>query len=197
MSPTDIFIDHIPGISYDLISHLKTQRIFDKHEIEKHVLEAALSELLETPYFFGMDEYKNYLQMDWNALATDPKEIYCNSNEILYLKPNAVRAVSIVVVPNVIGFHRKYIELRVCPVMPKCMDAEEESLKQIVESDKMTAKLWVKYSCEVPEIIWDNLVIMQDELFAGQYYDFEMIFHNVSAIGGFFHYEVIVSDCEY
>lgn len=175
------------------MSYLKTIKIFDKPELEKKVIEEALNALFKTPYFFDMDKYKNYTLMDWNSLATDPKEIYCNT-EIIRLKPNTGKAISIVVIPNVVGYHHKYIELRVCPLTQSVADCKEScDLRQIVETDFMISKLWIEYNCSIPEIIWDNVIIMQDQLYAGEFYDFEMLFQNISSVGGFFYYDVIVS----
>ncbi|KAM7351072.1 uncharacterized protein ACRADG_004056 [Cochliomyia hominivorax] len=185
-------LDLIPDISYDLVALLKSLKIFDKTELEKKIIEEALNALLKTPYFSDMDKNKNYTQMDWNSLATDPKEIYCNA-EIIRLKPNTGKAIAIMVIPNVIGFQNKCVELRVCPLaIPQLNPIYKKSNKaKIVPTSYMTSKLWIEYNCAVPEVIWDNVVIMQDKLYAGEYYDFEMTFENNSNIGGFFYYDVI------
>lgn len=183
-------------MSYDLITKLKNTKLFDKTELEKKIIEEALNTLLKTPYFGEMDKYKNYTQMDWNSLPTDPREIYCN-HEIIRLKPNTGKAITIMVIPNVIGFHNKYIELRVCPLALQEQEelglCNNQNKGDIVKTQHMVTKLWIEYNCAVPEVIWDNVVIMQEPLYAGEYYDFKMLFENNSNIGGFFYYDVIVS----
>uniref|UniRef100_A0A1I8MUJ3 Uncharacterized protein n=1 Tax=Musca domestica TaxID=7370 RepID=A0A1I8MUJ3_MUSDO len=197
-------LDSIPTIASNLIYHLKKLKIFDKPDMEQKVIEEALSALLQTSYFYDMDKYKNYCNMDWNSLSSDPKEIYCN-NEIIYLNPNTGKVISVVVIPNVIGHQQKYIELRVCPILPpssnpdddnNVADSIESNLQQIVRSNNLLSKLWVEYNCSVPEIVWDNVINMQDPLYAGELYEFEMIFENCSKIGGFFYFDVI-PDNEY
>ncbi|XP_065356796.1 uncharacterized protein LOC135951140 [Calliphora vicina] len=183
-------LDLIPDMAHNFVSYLKTIKIFDKPELEKQIVEEALNVLLKTPYFYDMDKYKNYTQMDWNSLPTDPKEIYCNT-EIIRLKPNTGKVISIVVIPNAIGYHHKYVELRVCPLMPATSGNRNTNSVKIVETDHMISKLWIEYNCAIPEIIWDNVVIMQDKLYAGEFYDFQMSFENNSCIGGFFYYDVI------
>ncbi|XP_073825858.1 uncharacterized protein isoform X2 [Musca autumnalis] len=198
-------LDSIPTMAFNLLYHLKKIKIFDKPEMEKKVVEEALAALLQNSYFYDMDKYKNYCNMDWNALSSDPKEIYCN-NEIIYLNPNTGKVISVVVIPNIIGHHHKFIEFRVCPILPPpthSVDADyddlesaDSKLQQIVRSNNLISKLWIEYNCSVPEIIWDNVIDMQDPLYAGELYQFEMIFENSSKIGGFFYYDAI-PDNEY
>lgn len=174
------------------LNSLKKIKIFDKSDVEKKVVEEALTSLLEIPYFYEMDKYKNYCNMDWNALTSDPKEIYVN-NEIIHLNPNTGKTITVVTIPNVVGRQHKYIELRVCPTIPATIGEDEDPEQyQIVDSHHLISKLWVDYNCSVPEIVWDNVIDMQDPLYAGELYEFEMIFENRSKIGGFFYYDAIV-----
>ncbi|KNC22402.1 hypothetical protein FF38_04659, partial [Lucilia cuprina] len=183
-------LDFIPDMSHKFVSNVKNINIFDKPELEKRVLEEALNALLKTPYFSAIEKYKNYTQMDWNTLATDPQEIYCN-NEIIRLKPNTGKVIAIIVIPNIVGYQHKYIELRVCPLMQPSTNNALNNSSQIVETEHMISKLWLEYNCSVPEIKWNNEVILQDKIYAGEFYDFQMLFENTSNIGGFFYYDVI------
>lgn len=187
-----IYLDFIPGMAPNLLHYLKKIKIFDKPDMEKKVVEEVLDNFLKTPYFHEMDKHKNYCSMDWNSLPTDPREIYCN-NEIIFLNPNTGKAITVVVIPNTIGRKQKYIEFRVCPILPPPTEDEHPQLRQLVDSAHLKSKLWIEYNCSVPDVMWDNVIDMQDALYCGELYDFEMIFENCSKIGGFFYYEAIVS----
>ncbi|XP_075147702.1 uncharacterized protein LOC142221779 [Haematobia irritans] len=185
-------LDHIPNLASHLLNYLKKSHIYDKPEMEKMVLDEALTALLKIPYFCDMDKYKNYCNMNWNALASDPKEIYCN-REIIHLYPNTGKVITIVVIPNIVGRQHKFIELRLCPILTHLNDVDEDpNLKQTVDSHNFLTKLKIDYTCSVPEIRWNNEIDIQDRpMFAGELYEFEMIFQNCSTIGGFFYYEAI------
>ncbi|XP_061398688.1 uncharacterized protein LOC133334406 [Musca vetustissima] len=190
-------LDFIPTMATSLLHHLKKIKIFDKPEMEKKVIDETISALLQTSYFHDMDKYKNYCNMDWNSLPSDPKEIYCN-NEIIFLHPNTGKVLSVMIIPNVIGDHQKFLEFRVCPILPSPEaddDSDDDSkLQQIVRSSNLLSRLWIEYNCEVPEIRWGNVIDMKGPHYAGELYEFEMVFENCSKIGGFFFYDVIKDD---
>lgn len=165
------------------------------------MVEALKSLLQNTPYFKTMDEHKNYTEMDWNLLATDPRELYANQ-EIIHLLPNTGKAIFIMVIPNIIGAHHKFVTFRTCPLVSVQGNNEASNMTsgdptewlQIVESkDVMTSKLFIEYTCAVPEILWDDDITMEQQLYAGETYDLVLQFENMSNIGGFFYYDVVVS----
>lgn len=173
---------------WETITH---QRTFHKQETDKAILDEALTCLLKTSYFQGIDKYKNYMQMDWNALSNDPKEVYVlNKPDVLI--PNSGKVVSIVLIPNVLGLHHRNLIVRVCPQVMGMTFDEDPNLRRVVDSKPMISYIPIEYDCAVPEIIWDNIIEIEKEVFIGEMYEFDMFFDNHDYIGGFFFYDVLV-----
>lgn len=143
-------------------------------------------------YFQGMDKHKNYKLMDWSLISNDPKEIYI-LNDTFYLLPNGNKTISFVLIPNNIGSKQRYINIRICPHSSCELEDNDDNFESYINSTTMITKLLVDYVCGVPEITWDSVISMEDKLYVGEMYDFEMVFKNRSDIGGFFFYEVVVS----
>lgn len=187
-----IYIETIPRLAHGFWETITHQRIIHKQETDKAILDEALSCLVKSNYFRGIDKYKNYMQMDWNALSTDPKEVYVlNKPEVLI--PNNGKVVSIVLIPNVLGSHHRNLIVRVCPQVMGMTFNEDPNLRRVVDSKPMITKIPIEYDCAVPEIIWDNLIEIEKEIFIGDMYEFDMFFDNHDFIGGFFFYDVLVS----
>uniref|UniRef100_A0A1A9W0K3 Uncharacterized protein n=1 Tax=Glossina brevipalpis TaxID=37001 RepID=A0A1A9W0K3_9MUSC len=186
-------LEEIPQAAPDFVKKMRSSKVFQKTDAEKFILDEVLNTLLAMPYFQGMDKNKNYMHMDWNALANDPREIYV-SEEILYLNSNTGKAMSVVIIPNIVGFRQRFISVRVCPEPLPVLDDEPENLHRYVDSTYMEARIPIEYTCAVPEITWDNIINMEERLYIGEFYDFVMTFENNDEIGGFFYYD-IVPDC--
>ncbi|EDW03468.1 GH10488 [Drosophila grimshawi] len=186
-------LEPISGMTNYLLQNLKTQKIFDKSETEKRVIQEALRSLLNMQYFSIMKKHDNFIFLDWNAVPSDPKEIYCDT-EIINLRPNTGRSISILIIPNRVGYYHRSLTVRVCPVIPQgsseCSEASET--KTLIESHFLCSKLWYEYNCCTPEIDWINYVDLTDRItFAGEEYEFEMGFDNKSYVAGFIHFDVI------
>lgn len=131
------------------------------------------------------------MQMDWNALSNDPKEIYVlNKPEVLL--PNSGKVISIVLIPNVLGSHQRYLTVRVSPQVMGMTYNEDPNLRRVVDSKPMISRIPIEYECAVPEIIWDNVVEMEKDVYIGEIYEFNMFFDNKDYIGGFFFYDIMV-----
>uniref|UniRef100_A0A1A9VXN7 Uncharacterized protein n=1 Tax=Glossina austeni TaxID=7395 RepID=A0A1A9VXN7_GLOAU len=186
----DTLLEQIPQAAPDFVKKMRGGKILQKPDAEKFILDEVLNVLLGMPYFQGMDKNKNYVHMDWNALANDPREIYV-SEEIIYLAPNTGKAMSVVIIPNVVGFRQRFISMRVCPEPLPALDDEPEDSHRYVDSSYMEARIPIEYTCAVPEITWDNIINMEERLYVGEFYDFAMAFENNDDIGGFFYYDVV------
>ncbi|KAL9924984.1 uncharacterized protein ACN2A1_010385 [Glossina fuscipes fuscipes] len=183
-------LEEIPQAAPDFVKKMRGGKIFQKADAEKFILDEVLNVLLAMPYFQGMDKNKNYVHMDWNAVANDPREIYV-SEEILYLSPNTGKAMSVVIIPNIVGFRQRFISVRVCPEPLPVLDDDPEDSHRYVDSSYMEARIPIEYTCAVPEITWDNIINMEERLYVGEFYDFAMTFENNDDIGGFFYYDVV------
>jgi len=178
-----------------LLTNLKKQKIFDKSETDRRVIQEALMGLLNTKYFSVFTKHNNYIFMDWNALPSDPREVFCD-NEIIYLRPNTGRSITILLVPNKVGYFHRSLSVRICPAVATSLESSEDHpiMKTLIKSEFLCSKLWFEYNCVVPEILWSNLVDLSHRtIYAGEDYNFEMTFSNRSIIGAFLHYDVIVS----
>lgn len=134
------------------------------------------------------------MQMDWNALSNDPKEVYVlNKPDVLI--PNAGKVVSIVVIPNMIGLQQRNLTVRVCPQVMGITFEEDPNLRRVVSSKPMISHIPIEYNCAVPEIIWDNTIEIEKAVYIGETYQFDMTFDNHDYIGGFFFYDVLVYCC--
>lgn len=191
-SPT---VEPIPAIAAHLLQTLKKQKIFDKTETDKRVIHEALASLLNINYFNIFNKHNHFIFMDWHAIPSDPKEIYCD-NEIIYLRPNTGRSITILLIPNKLGYYRRSLTVRICPALPQvCTESsDDQQFKSLIKSELMCSKLWFEYNCCAPDIEWDNYVDLTDRIiYAGEEYGFQMVFTNMSSIPGFLHFDVIVS----
>lgn len=163
-----------------LLTHLKKQKIFDKSETDRRVIQEALMGLMNTKYFSVFTKHNNYIFMDWNAIPSDPREIYCD-NEIIYLRPNTGRSITILLIPNKVGYHHRSLSVRICPALPPSGNAdssEEHPVeKTLVKTEFLCSKLWFEYNCFTPEILWNNMVDLSSRtIYAGEDYDFDILF---------------------
>ncbi|KAH8278034.1 hypothetical protein KR026_003841, partial [Drosophila bipectinata] len=191
-------MEPIPQMAAQLLTHLKKQKIFDKSETDRRVIQEALMGLMNTKYFSVFTKHNNYIFMDWNAIPSDPREIYCD-NEIIYLRPNTGRSITILLIPNKVGYHHRSLSVRICPALPPQGNAESSDdhpvVKALVKSEFLCSKLWFEYNCIAPDIQWNNLVDLSSRtIYAGEDYAFDMNFSNRSTVGGFIHFDVIPTD---
>ncbi|XP_068141752.1 uncharacterized protein [Drosophila tropicalis] len=193
-------MEPVPVMAAHLLTNLKKQKIFDKSETDKRVIQEALQSLLNTKYFSVFTKHNNFIFMDWNAIPSDPQEVYCD-NEIIYLRPNTGRSITILIIPNKVGYFHRSLTVRICPALPSnSPDSSEDHLNDriLIKSDFLCSKLWFEYNCCVPEIEWDNLVdLTRRVIYAGESYDFDMKFLNLSNVGGFLHFDVIPNDMSF
>ncbi|XP_050741156.1 uncharacterized protein LOC108029238 isoform X2 [Drosophila biarmipes] len=189
-------MEPIPQMAAHLLTNLKKQKIFDKSETDRRVIQEALMGLLTTKYFSVFTKHNNYIFMDWNALPSDPREVFCD-NEIIYLRPNTGRSITILLIPNKVGYFHRSLSVRICPAVATSGDSSDDHpiMKTLIKSEFLCSKLWFEYNCVVPEILWSNLVDLSHRtIYAGEDYNFEMTFSNRSIIGAFLHYDVIPTD---
>ncbi|XP_064539581.1 uncharacterized protein LOC135429246 isoform X1 [Drosophila montana] len=192
-------MEPVPIMAAHLLKNLKKQKIFDKSETDKRVIQEALSSLLNTNYFNIMKQHDNFTFLDWNAIPTDPNEVYCD-NEIIYLRPNTGRSITILIVPNRVGYFHRSLSVRICPATPIATteSTEDHHLKTLIKSEFLCSKVWFEYNCCTPEITWENCVDLTDRvIYAGEEYAFDMIFWNTSKIAGFVHYDVIPNEMNF
>ncbi|XP_017074987.2 LOW QUALITY PROTEIN: uncharacterized protein LOC108110432 [Drosophila eugracilis] len=193
-------MEPIPQMAAHLLTSLKKQKIFDKSETDRRVIQEAMLGLLNTKYFSVFTKHSNYIFMDWNAVPSDPREVFCD-NEIIYLRPNTGRSITILLVPNKVGYFHRSLSVRICPAIPPpSLDSSDDHpiMKSLIKSEFLCSKLWFEYNCVVPDIVWSNLVdLSQRIIYAGEDYDFEMTFSNRSIIGAFIHYDVIPTDMSF
>ncbi|KAH8271115.1 hypothetical protein KR018_012407, partial [Drosophila ironensis] len=198
---TDFEAEPIPQMASHLLAHLKKQKIFDKSETDKRVIQEALVGLINTKYFSGFVKHNDYIFMDWNAIPSDPREVYCD-NEIIYLRPNTGRSISIVLIPNKVGYHHRSLSVRICPSMPPMGEDDEDPdhpiVKSLIRSEFLCSKLWFEYHCVAPEIEWNNMVDLSHRtIYAGEDYSFNMTFTNRSLVGAFVHFDVTPTDMSF
>ncbi|KAH8323278.1 hypothetical protein KR067_004291, partial [Drosophila pandora] len=194
-------MEPIPQMAAQLLTHLKKQKIFDKSETDRRVIQEALLGLMNTKYFSVFTKHNNYIFMDWNAIPSDPREIYCD-NEIIYLRPNTGRSITILLIPNKVGYHHRSLSVRICPALPPPgnVDSSEDYPveKTLVKTEFLCSKLWFEYNCFSPEILWNNTVDLSSRtIYAGEDYAFDILFTNRSIVGGFIHFDVIPTDMSF
>ncbi|XP_043647447.1 uncharacterized protein LOC122615916 [Drosophila teissieri] len=193
-------MEPIPQMAAHLLTSLKKQKIFEKSETDRRVIQEALVGLLNSKYFSVFTKHNNYIFMDWNAVPSDPREVYCD-NEIIYLRPNTGRSITILLVPNKVGYFHRSLSVRICPVVANpSMDSSEDHpiMKTMIKSEFLCSKLWFEYNCVVPDIVWSNMVDLSSRtIYAGEDYDFEMTFANRSIIGAFLHFDVVPNDMSF
>ncbi|KAH8409413.1 hypothetical protein KR222_002720, partial [Zaprionus bogoriensis] len=192
-------MEPIPTMATQLLKALKKQKIFDKSETDKRVIQEAMLGLMHLSYFSDFTKHNNFIFMDWNAIPSDPKEIYCD-DEIIYLRPNTGRSITILIIPNRTGYYHRSLTVRICPAMP--MPGSESSdngqLKSLIKSEFMCSKLWFEYYCCTPEIDWQNCVDLTYRItYAGEEYTFDIPFSNLSNVGGFLHFDVIPNEMSF
>ncbi|XP_041631898.1 uncharacterized protein [Drosophila kikkawai] len=187
-------MEPIPVMAAQLLSNLKKKKIFDKSESDRRIIQEALIGLLHTKYFSVFTKHNNFVFMDWNALPSDPQEVYCD-NEIIYLRPNTGRTITILVVPNRPGYYHRSLSVRICPALPSCSPESSDDqpiMKTLIKSEFLCSKLWFEYNCVVPDIEWSNIIDLSEyTVYAGEEYEFNMEFKNRSIVGAFLHYEVV------
>ncbi|KAH8244579.1 hypothetical protein KR038_007057, partial [Drosophila bunnanda] len=190
-------MEPIPVMAAQLLSNLKKKKIFDKSESDRRIIQEALMGLLHTKYFSVFTKHSNFVFMDWNGLPSDPREVYCD-NEIIYLRPNTGRTITILVVPNRPGYYHRSLSVRICPALPSSnpeSSDDQPTMRTLIKSEFLCSKLWFEYNCVVPDIDWYHIVDLSDRvIYAGEEYDFNMEFKNRSIIGAFIHYEVVPND---
>ncbi|EDV57289.2 uncharacterized protein LOC6541119 [Drosophila erecta] len=190
-------MEPIPQMAAHLLTSLKKQKIFEKSETDRRVIQEALVGLLSSKYFSVFTKHNNYIFMDWNGLPSDPREVHCD-NEIIYLRPNTGRSITILLVPNKAGYFHRSLSVRICPVVasPSLESSDDHPImKTMIKSEFLCSKLWFEYNCVVPDIAWSNMVDLSSRtIYAGEDYDFEMTFANRSIIGGFLHFDVVPND---
>ncbi|KAH8237861.1 hypothetical protein KR032_004475, partial [Drosophila birchii] len=193
-------LEPIPVMAAQLLTSLKKKKIFDKSESDRRIIQEALLGLLRTKYFSVFTKHSNFVFMDWNALPSDPREIYCD-NEIIYLRPNTGRTITILVVPNRPGYYHRSLSVRICPAVPPyTADSSDDkpTMRTLIKSEFLCSKLWFEYNCVVPDIEWYHMVDLSDRtIYAGEEYEFDMEFRNRSIIGAFVHYEVVPYDMSF
>ncbi|KAH8412221.1 hypothetical protein KR009_000536, partial [Drosophila setifemur] len=193
-------MEPIPQMASHLLTHLKKQKIFDKSETDRRVIQEALVGMLNTKYFSVFSKHNNYIFMDWNAIPSDPREVYCD-NEIIYLRPNTGRSITILLIPNKVGYYHRSLSVRICPALqPQGPESSEDHpvTRTLIKSEFLCSKLWFEYNCVAPEIIWSNMVdLTQRTIYAGEEYEFDMHFSNRSIVGAFLHYDVIPADMSF
>ncbi|KAH8266486.1 hypothetical protein KR044_004226, partial [Drosophila immigrans] len=185
----------VPAMASRLLKDLKKQKVFDKSETDKRVIQEALHGLLESNYFSIFQKHNNFIFMDWNSIPSDPNEVYCD-NEIIYLRPNTGRSITIMIIPNRVGYFHRSLTVRICPTMPPGdTESSEDHPKTLIKSEYLCSKLWYEYNCATPEIEWYNIVNLTEMIiYAGEEYNFNMLFSNVSSVGGFVHFDVIPNE---
>lgn len=189
-------MEPIPLMASNLLKNLKKQKVFDKSETDKRVIQEALQGLLETNYFSIFQKHNNFIFMDWNGIPSDPNEVYCD-NEIIYLRPNTGRSITILVIPNRVGYFNRSLTVRICPAMAPANSesSEDQQHRTLIKSDYLCSKLWFEYNCCTPEIDWYNIVNLTERtIYAGEEYNFNMLFTNISPVGGFLHFDVIPNE---
>ncbi|KAH8361013.1 hypothetical protein KR093_010871, partial [Drosophila rubida] len=191
-------MEPVPAMASRLLKDLKQQKVFDKSETDKRVIQEALQGLLETNYFSIFQKHNNFIFMDWNGIPSDPNEVYCD-NEIIYLRPNTGRSITILIIPNRVGYFHRSLTVRICPTMPAGeTETSEEHQKTLIKSEYLCSKLWFEYNCATPEIEWYNIVNLTElTVYAGEEYNFNMLFSNVSSVGGFMHFDVIPNEMSF
>ncbi|KAH8357028.1 hypothetical protein KR200_002314, partial [Drosophila serrata] len=193
-------LEPIPVMAAQLLTSLKKKKIFDKSESDRRIIQEALLGLLHTKYFSVFTKHSNFVFMDWNALPSDPREVYCD-NEIIYLRPNTGRTITILVVPNRPGYYHRSLSVRICPALPSSnTDSSDDlpAMRTLIKSEFLCSKLWFEYNCVVPDIEWYQIVDLMDRtIYAGEEYEFDMEFKNRSIIGAFIHYEVVPNDMSF
>ncbi|SPP79109.1 uncharacterized protein LOC117582439 [Drosophila guanche] len=192
-------MEPVPLLATHMLTNLKRQKIFDKTETDKRVIQEALHGLLSTKYFSIFTKHNNFIFMDWNALPSDPREVYCD-NEIIYLRPNTGRTITILLIPNQVGYFHRSLTVRICPSVLSNSGSSEnlQSVKTLIKSDFLCSKLWFEYNCVTPEIEWSHLVDLSSWIvYAGEEYEFDMSFYNRSNTGGFLHFDVIPNEMSF
>ncbi|EDW13046.2 uncharacterized protein Dmoj_GI18006 [Drosophila mojavensis] len=192
----EAIMDSVPEMASQLLKNLKKQKIFDKSETDKRVIQEALTSLLNTNYFNIMKTHNNFIFLDWNAIPSYPAEVYCD-NEIIYLRPNTGRSITILIVPNRVGYFHRSLTVRICPAIPLASSesSDDQQMKMLIKSEFLCSKLWFEYTCSTPDIIWESFVDLTDRImYAGEEYNFEMEFENASNVGGFVHFDVIPNE---
>ncbi|XP_030384254.1 uncharacterized protein LOC115631593 [Scaptodrosophila lebanonensis] len=191
-------MEPVPALAGQLLSNLKKQKIFEKSETDKRVIQEALQGLLNAKYFSQFTKHNNFIFMDWNSIPSDPQEVYCD-NEIIYLRPNTGRSITILIIPNKVGYFHRSLTVRICPAVSKSDDNSSEELsKMFIKSEFLCSKLWFEYNCCTPDIEWVNSVDLRNQIiYAGEDYDFDMTFTNTSHVGGFLHFDVVPAEMSF
>ncbi|ALC39538.1 CG15824 [Drosophila busckii] len=191
-------MEPVPVLASHLLKNLKKQKIFDKSETDKRVIQETLREMLNTKYFNIFSKHNNFIFMDWNALPSDPREIYCD-NEVIYLRPNTGRSITILIVPNRVGYFHRSLTVRICPAVPLPSESsEDQQHNTLIESKYLCSKLWYEFNCCIPDIEWINFVDLTERvIYAGEEYYFDMVFSNPSTVSGFVHYEVVPNEMSF
>ncbi|XP_053960537.1 uncharacterized protein LOC128864803 [Anastrepha ludens] len=193
----DEVLNVIPDFAFTIVNKIKEERYLEQREPEECVVSEALELMLNTNYFSTLKQFSNYAQMDWNIIPFNPKEIYCNK-EIIYLQPNAGKSVSVLLIPNRVGLFDRPLKIRICPI-----DEEDQDIgvadaswdyreKVFIHSKMFTSKIWLKYSCRLPEIHFTQDISYEKEtIYVGEEYKFGMVFKNVSEVPGFFYFDIV------
>ncbi|KAH8282977.1 hypothetical protein KR054_011387, partial [Drosophila jambulina] len=193
-------MEPIPVMAAQLLTSLKKKKIFDKSESDRRIIQEALISLLHTKYFSIFTKHSHFVFMDWNALPSDPREVYCD-NEIIYLRPNTGRTLTILVVPNRPGYYHRSLSVRICPALPSCSaesSDDQPAMRNLIKSEFLCSRLWFEYNCVIPDIEWNHIIDLSDRtIYAGEEYTFDMEFRNRSIIGAFIHYDVVPTDMSF
>lgn len=171
---------------------MKTEKPHQQPAAESKTVSTILDCLLSNPYFKSLDGASNYLEMDWDVLPTDPKELVLEK-EAFYLKPNESKSVTFVLVPNDIGYSSKTIEFRACPL--GCIPND---ILMAVSTRRMVKNFSLNYQCQIPTLLWDDNILLKDQdIFVDKEFFFDMNFRNIDVVPGFVFFKVIVSVLNY
>ncbi|XP_037957607.1 uncharacterized protein LOC119687388 isoform X2 [Teleopsis dalmanni] len=186
-------LDDIPLLAEHLVWasrwEVRKTRPFSEINIVKETLDALLS----TQYFENIVEFQNYRYMDWNAIPSDPREVYCNK-EPIHLQPAEGKYISLVMIPNIRGKRHTIIDIQICPgtrCEGRCTNCEYF----YVDTSLMTFNYRINFNCSVPEIVWETDICIQNHVvYCDEPYKLQMKFTNVSNVDGFFFY-LAIPDC--
>lgn len=151
------------------------------------ILTKAMEMLLEKPYFKELKDQQTYLNLDWEHLPENPKEVIINE-EPFYLKPYESTVFPILIIPNVVGSMKKHVAFTACTVGTR----NEKNVSTLIDVENFTTRLEINFFGIYPNLLVPGCLFL-GEIYVDMINPFDIIVRNETRIVGFVYLKDIVS----
>lgn len=181
------FVQDMKDISNDFLKFIREEKIQTKSEADVKLLTRAIEMLLEKPYFKDLRDQQMYLNLNWERLPENPKEVIIKE-EPFYLKPFESTVFPVLVVPNTVGSVKKHVAFTCSTVGT----TTEENVSTMIDVEHFTTRLEINYFGIYPHLLVPGCIFLGD-IYVDMINPFDIVVRNDTRIVGFVYLRDIVS----